>query len=297
MKILIVGSKGFIGSHCVDFFSNKHEVWECDIILDYNTPNYISIDSVDSDFQSIFREHEFDVCINCSGAANVSFSLEKPMNDYRLNTYNVYKLLDAIRIYSPTCKFITLSSAAVYGNPDSLPIYEHDKVQPVSPYGFHKLIAEMACQEYSRFWNIQTCCLRIFSAYGPRLRKQLFWDIYNKFKNNDVIELWGTGNESRDFIFVDDIISVIDLAISNSHFNGEVVNVANGIQETIRNVADAFVKLLESPKIVRFNNEVRPGDPLNWEADISIIKKWGYVRSVSLEDGVKQYIKWIQENV
>jgi len=295
MKILIVGSKGFIGSHCVDYFSHDDEVWGCDVVLDYNTPRYIPIDSVDSDFLEIFQNHDFDVCINCSGAANVPFSLEKPFNDFKLNTLNVFKLLEAIRLHAPKCKFITMSSAAVYGNPESLPIMEEQKCMPVSPYGYHKVMSEMICEEYSRFWGIKTCCLRIFSAYGPRLRKQLFWDMYQKFMTKDVIELWGTGNESRDFIYISDIIRIIELAITNSTFEGEVVNVANGTQSTIKEVAKSFVKVLVSDKEVKFNNEVRNGDPLNWEADISTISNWGYFRQVSLEEGIKGYVKWIKE--
>ena len=182
MKIIVIGSKGFIGSHCVDYFSKEHEVWGCDVVLDYNTSHYFSIDAVDSDFLGIFEQREYDVCINCSGAANVPFSLDKPFNDFKLNTLNVFKLLEAIRKHSPKCKFITMSSAAVYGNPEQLPIVESQMKNPVSPYGFHKSMAENICEEYSRFWNIQTCSLRIFSAYGPRLKKQLFWDLFHKIK-------------------------------------------------------------------------------------------------------------------
>ena len=201
MKILIIGSKGFIGSHCVDYFSQHHDVWGCDVVLDYNSKQYIPIDAVDSDFLEIFRDHEFDVCINCSGAASVPFSLDKPFNDFKLNTLNVFKILEAIRQYASACKFITMSSAAVYGNPKILPIVEAQAGMPISPYGSHKLMAEMICEEFSKYWGIQTCCLRIFSAYGPRLKKQLFWDLYHKIKNDPNTMLWGTGKESRDFFF------------------------------------------------------------------------------------------------
>lgn len=295
MKILVVGSRGFIGSHCVDYFSKEHEVWGCDIVIDYNIPRYIVINSEDSDFASMFENLKFDVCINCSGAANVPFSLENPYFDYRLNTLNVIKILEAIRKHAPSCKFITMSSAAVYGNPESLPIMESANLMPVSPYGYHKVMAEEVCKEYSRFWGLKTCCLRIFSAFGPRLKKQLFWDMYNKFTKQDSITLWGTGKESRDFIYVSDIVRIIELAINHSRFDGEGVNVANGKQETIESVANAFVKLLESTKPVGFNNEVRKGDPLNWEANIDTIKSWGYKQSVSLEEGIKNYILWVKD--
>ena len=295
MNILIIGSKGFIGSHCVDYFSREHEVWGCDVVLDYNTPRYISIDSVDSDFLEIFQSRQFDVCINCSGAANVPFSLEKPFNDFKLNALNVFKLLEAIRLHAPECKFITMSSAAVYGNPESLPIVENQKRMPVSPYGFHKVMAEMICEEYSRFWGVKTCCLRIFSAYGPRLKKQLFWDLYHKIKDQEEPTLWGTGRESRDFIYISDIVRIIDLAIHHSQFDGEVVNVANGKQITIAEVADTVRMVMGTTKPIKFNRAERKGDPINWEADISIIKGWGYATQVELETGIKSYVKWVKE--
>lgn len=295
MKILVIGSKGFIGSHCVDYFSQGHEVWGCDVVLDYNTPNYISIDAVDSDFLGIFEQRQYDVCINCSGAANVPFSLEKPFNDFKLNTLNVFKLLEAIRKHAPHCKFITMSSAAVYGNPESLPIRESQQIMPVSPYGYHKVMAEMICEEYSKYWNIQTCCLRIFSAYGPRLKKQIFWDLYHKIIRDDQPCLWGTGHESRDFIYISDIIRIIDLAIQHSSFNGEVVNVANGKQIEIQEVAETVRKLIGTDKTISFNQASRKGDPINWEADISIIRQWGYEPSVELEDGVRSYIEWVRK--
>lgn len=297
MKILIIGSKGFIGSHCVDYFSQEYEVWGCDVVLDYNTSNYISIDSVDSDFLGVFEQRSYDVCINCSGAANVPFSLDKPFNDFKLNTLNIFKLLEAIRKHAPKCKFITMSSAAVYGNPEFLPIKECQTIKPVSPYGYHKVMAEMICEEYSRFWNIQTCCLRIFSAYGPGLKKQLFWDLYHKIVNDDCPTLWGTGRESRDFINISDIVKIIELAIHHSLFNGEVVNVANGKQIKISEIAEIVRKVSGTEKTIRFNGAERKGDPINWEADISIINSWGYKPSVDLETGINHYLRWVKETL
>lgn len=294
MKILIVGSRGFIGSHCVDFFSKEHEVWECDVVLDYNNPQYISIDAVDSDFNNIFQQHKFDVCINCSGAASVPFSLERPFNDFKLNTLNVFKLLEAIRLHAPECKFLTMSSAAVYGNPESLPIVETQKRMPVSPYGFHKVMSEMICEEFHRYWGLQTCCVRIFSAFGPRLKKQLFWDMYNKVKTQRELVLWGTGKESRDFIYIKDLVQIINLIVNRGAFNGEVYNAANGEQHRISEVAEIFVRVLGTDSKISFNNEVRKGDPLNWEADVTSVKTLGYKSSYTLEQGIIEYINWVK---
>lgn len=295
-KLLVIGSKGFIGRNCVEHFKKKYDVWECDVILDYtDNSNYIAIDSVDSDFLEVFHREHFDICINCSGAASVPFSIEKPFNDFRLNTLNVYKLLEAIRTLQPECKFITMSSAAVYGNPKSLPIKESLPVAPVSPYGYHKVMAEKICDEYSRFWNINTCCLRIFSAYGAGLRKQIMWDLYNKFKTNDIVELWGTGNETRDFIHVKDIVTAIEIVINHSNFKGDIINVANGKQIKISTIAETFKESLNSDKEICFNNVTRPGDPLNWEANIDVLKSFGYQKTIELKEGIKDYITWAEK--
>ncbi len=100
MNILIIGSKGFIGSHCVKYFSKKHNVWECDVVPDYVSKNYFIVDATNADYNDIFQQQEFDVCINCSGASSVPDSIEKPQRDFILNTVNVYKQLDAIRRFN-----------------------------------------------------------------------------------------------------------------------------------------------------------------------------------------------------
>lgn len=296
MKILVIGSKGFIGSHCVDFFSRENEVWGCDVLMDYNSPRYIFMESVDSDFQEIFLKRHFDVCINCSGAASVPFSLESPYHDFQLNTLNVYKILEAIRKHNADCKYISMSSAAVYGNPEHLPVSETDKQNPVSPYGIHKQIAEQICCEFSRFWSVKTCCIRIFSAYGPRLTKQLLWDISQKAVQNERVELFGTGNETRDFIYATDVVEVIDTIIRKSHFNGDIVNAANGQQVSIADIAHVMVKALNVNKEIIFNQITRKGDPLNWEADVTRLLAMGYRPKTDIETGINNYVSWLREN-
>ncbi len=229
MKILIIGSKGFIGSHLVAYFTEKKNVsvWECDVVVDYVTPQYVQLDATNADYHSLFEGQQFDICINCSGAASVPDSIIQPLRDFNLNMVNVFKLLDAILKYNKTCKFINLSSAAVYGNPQENPIKETAVLQPISPYGKHKQMAEMICKEFHQQFCIATCSLRIFSAYGNGLKKQLFWDLYQKTKSSKEICLFGTGNETRDFIHVSDIARVIDLVIQKADFEGEAINVAN----------------------------------------------------------------------
>jgi UDP-glucose 4-epimerase len=296
MKILVIGSKGFIGQHALDYFRSKgYEVLGCDVVTDYEDSNYIQIDATNSDYHFIFENHQIDVCVNCSGAASVPLSLQFPLKDFTLNTLNVFKILDAIRMLQPNCKFLNLSSAAVYGNPTSLPIAEVSDLKPLSPYGIHKLQAEQIGLEFHIYYQIATCSVRIFSAYGNGLKKQLFWDMYKKCSSGGVIELFGTGNESRDFIHIDDIVKALELVIHKASFTGEAINLASGEEFTIKTVADLFRKHLDTDIQIQFNNQVKAGDPLNWRADISILKSMGYNAEVSLEDGIESYIKWVKQ--
>jgi UDP-glucose 4-epimerase len=293
MKILIIGSKGFIGSHCVDFFHSKGFVVHQVDIYDSNELNYYKIDIQNSDFSSPFKENKFDVCINASGSAHVGFSFEKPSKDFELNVINVQKILVAIRDYNPECKFINFSSAAVYGNPESLPILESSLCKPLSPYGFHKLQSELLLTEYHNFFGLKTCSLRVFSAYGPRLKKQLFWDLYQKALYGDTISLFGTGNETRDFIYIDDLIQIIDLVIEKSPFKGTIYNVASHVEVSIAEAAETFINAYSPNKKIIFSGEVKQGDPNNWLANIEILKQLGFKPKFTLKEGLNIYTSWL----
>jgi UDP-glucose 4-epimerase len=294
-KLLIIGSDGFIGSHMLSFFHSRNaDVYGCDIIKYTDKKNYFYINKCAPEFETIFSTNKFDYCINCSGAANVPFSVTNPLDDFLLNTKNVLLILEAIRKHNSSCRFINLSSAAVYGNPKFLPVKEEAEINPVSPYGVHKELAEKICSEYTNFFGVPTCNLRIFSAFGPGLRKQIFWDLYNKSKQPG-IELFGTGNETRDFIYIDDIVQVVSLVVEKAAFKGEAYNVANGVQIKIKDLAQLFLRKLAYNRAIKFTGSKREGDPDLWQADIKKIKKFGYQQSISFETGVNNYIEWLKE--
>jgi nucleoside-diphosphate-sugar epimerase len=123
------------------------------------------------------------------------------------------------------------------------------------------------------------------------------WDLYSKFaaQNDNTVKLWGTGNETRDFIHVKDIVRTMELMIDHCDFKGNVINVANGEQIKISTIAEIFKTILASEKEIEFNNVTRPGDPLNWEASIDVLKSFGYQKTIELKDGINDYIKWIEK--
>src|SRR5689334_8860021 len=133
MKIIVIGAKGFIGSHLVDYFKAKGDkVISCDV-KEITEPDYVAVHKYNSDFKSIFASQDFDVCIYAGGNGSVPYSLQYPEIDFQLNTHTVNSLLAAILQHRPACRFIHISSAAVYGSPKSLPIYESEEVRPLSP--------------------------------------------------------------------------------------------------------------------------------------------------------------------
>jgi len=296
MNILVIGSQGFIGQNLTRFLENtpNYRVHKADI-LSLSLPNYSQISPQNTDFSLIFANQKFDFCINCAGAANVSRSFQVPVADFQLNATHVAALLENIRVWQPECGFINLSSAAVYGNPAQIPVAENADIQPLSPYGFHKKMAEMLCQEYAQCFGLKTASLRIFSAFGEGLQKQLFWDIYQKtLANPEEILLFGTGDESRDFIYVEDLCRAIVLIINNLALNGQAINVANGEEIFIKDAVQTFLTKLNYRGGVKFNGQTRVGDPLRWRADISQLQKLTYQPLFSLEAGLSNYVKWLQ---
>jgi UDP-glucose 4-epimerase len=299
MTILIIGSEGFIGSNAVRYFKNKgFKVITADI-SGINSREHWLLNPDKPDFDSIFENGiAYDFCINASGAANVQFSFQQPHVDFLLNVGNVYNLLDSLRRHNPACKFINFSSAAVYGNPDELPIKESFSTHPLSPYGSHKLYSEAILKEFYTFFKIPVVSLRIFSAYGEGLCKQLFWDIYKKAlqSENERIEVFGTGNESRDFIYIRDLVRAIEYVMVNSAFKGECINIASGIETPIKEAICYFIKEVDPQINVEFTGTEKIGDPSNWVADISSLRKMGFAPEYLLNQGLSNTAAWLKAN-
>jgi UDP-glucose 4-epimerase len=294
MNVLVIGSEGFIGSHTCNYLaSRRHSVYKADIVMK-DEENYFALNPEQIDFSSLFLDRKYDVCLNASGAANVQFSFNYPALDYSLNVSNVYMMLEAIRRYNPACRFINLSSAAVYGNVSTLPIAEKNTGVPLSPYGWHKLYSEQICREFATYFSIGTISLRIFSAYGPGLKKQLFWDLYNKFRQaeGEEVELFGTGNETRDFIYIDDLVKAFELIAEKADFSGQSMNVSSGTETTVLEAAETLRKHMKASPRIRFNGREKHGDPKNWRADIHTLRGFGFTAATTIDEGLRNYAEW-----
>ena len=112
-------------------------------------------------------------------------------------------------------------------------------------------------------------------------------------KTQNAIELFGTGEETRDFIHVNDLAIQLGLIIQNAPFKADKINIANGKQNSLKEIVTIFAKAMEFEGAIIFNGQNRIGDPKNWIADISIIQKMGYQKSICIEEGIKEYINWV----
>ena len=253
---------------------------------------YIQLALPSPELAGILKDVQPDACVHCAGRASVGLSIEDPAADFRGNTLLTFELLDALRRSAPKCRFLLLSSAAVYGNPQSLPIREDQPLAPLSPYGFHKRQAELLVQEFADVYGQPGLSARIFSAYGPGLRRQVIWDICERILTTGTLTLGGTGGETRDFIHAADIAAALAVLSERAPARGEVYNVATGRETSISELAALIGASLRQKVAATFDGRSRPGDPRNWRADISKLKALGFEPALSLEDGLAQFAQW-----
>ena len=191
---------------------------------------------------------------------------------------------------------MTVSSAAVYGASYRDPIAEDSLPRPVSPYGHHKLMMENLCQSYSESFGLRCTVIRLFSVYGPWLRKQLLWDLCSNLAGGaKVLTLAGSGNELRDWIEIQDVVTLIDQvsALEGSEFLR--INGGSGIPTAVAEVAEAVVQAWGSDAQVIFPGGEREGDPFSLVAAPGVMADRDFTWRIPLSEGIPRYVQWFRE--
>jgi len=296
--LVITGVAGFIGRHAARHFAQSGwKVIGVDAATAENAPlphleHYSCLRLPSPQLAYLVGEWQPAVLIHCAGRASVEFSVAQPDADFYGNTVTTFEVLETLRRHAPHCRFINLSSAAVYGNPLSLPVSESHPPTPISPYGFHKWQTDILCYEYATAFGLHTASLRIFSAYGTGLRRQVLWDVCRKAIAQGTLQLHGNGQESRDFVHVHDIARALEILATAATVPGLNYNLGSGREVTIRELATMILTQLGQDCLPEFSGKLGEGIPRNWRADISRLQSIGYVPSVSLEQGVTQFVNW-----
>jgi UDP-glucose 4-epimerase len=268
---VVTGASGFIGSaFCRSFRELGHSVTGV-TRRPHVTPGFPVrvIDYSVGAVADLVRELQPSVLIHAAGPASVGASMEDPGTDFSGSVLLFQRILDGVRRSELRPRVVFVSSAAIYGNPEKLPMPERAKSRPISPYGHHKVMCETLAAEYTACFGVPILVLRPFSVFGSFQRRLLVWDLFRKFRDDAEVVIDGTGKEARDYIHIDDLAAQVAAVLRSVLSPHEVVNISAGRSVKVRELAQIVGRLLGSPKAISFTGRQRLGDPREWRADMS----------------------------
>jgi UDP-glucose 4-epimerase len=304
VRVLVTGGAGFIGSHVVEALTARGasvtitdtSVERCERNLGHLRPQPVT---VWGSLGELLRTGglnlgDYAVIVHLSGNPYIPPSVENPAYDFDHNLQTTFALLEAVRSLPgqrPT--LIYASSAAVYGEPVRLPVYEGDPLVPISPYGVSKMAAERYLAVYCRLYGLRGAALRFFSVYGPRQRKQVIYDLLVKLTSQpDRVDIHGDGTQERDFCHVQDVVGALFTVLERAPLRGEAYNVASGESRSINDVLAAWCALLGVQPQVVYTGAIRPGETDKWSVSIEALRALGYTPQVRFEDGLRGILDW-----
>jgi UDP-glucose 4-epimerase len=291
----VIGGAGFLGAGIARAFREAGcAVTSLDAVGSGNPHESGGIRTIvmslpDASFGSLLSDIAPDVVIHCAGNASVPDSVDNPHDDFVSHVVLTEWLIHQCRKSAPRTRLMYLSSAAVYGQPEELPVHESAVIRPVSPYGHHKRMAEMLCEEASQLFGLQTVIARVFSAYGAGLRRQVVWESARQAVEDGRIQLHGTGEETRDFIHAQDVSRAILILAQSASPDGAIFNVASGIETSVKFLAEAIAQECGECQVT-FRGQRRACDPERWRADIGKLHSLGFSPSISLKDGIRDVL-------
>jgi len=297
-RILITGGAGFVGSSLVEKFYKDNEVIIIDNLSsgklsnlpkDYNMDNFHE-HTITTPIEYLFKDVEY--VFHCAANVLVDESLEDPRYDAIVNVIGIVNVLEGCRKHGVK-RMVWCASSAVYGNPDSNPIREDAKFKPDSPYAVSKTAGEFYCDLYRDLWNVDVVKLRYFNIYGPKQDvKNPYSGVIALFLNHalkdEQLTVSGNGNQTRDFVYIKDIVKANELAAEVDTSEFHTFNVGTGDETSI----------LELAYIIRPNEPVKFGSPRPNEvmrdvADTTLARLvLSFNADYSLADGLAEYKEW-----
>ena len=310
MKCLVTGVAGFIGSSLSEELVRLgHQVVGIDCFIDYY-PRIVKEDNLEklrkssqftfveksiltADLQELL--HGVDVVFHLAAQAGVRASWGKDFEIYTENNIRgTQRMLEACKDMNLK-KFVYASSSSVYGDAESLPMKETDNLHPVSPYGVSKLAAEHLTYLYWKNFGIPTISLRYFTVFGPRQRPDM---AFHKFLAcalmDKPIEMYGTGEQTRDFTFISDIVKAHILA-AESPVQGEVFNIGGGNRISLAAVIP-IVEEVSGRKLTILSRPAQKGDAKHTYADITRAGNILHFKpAVSVREGLERECAWLKD--
>jgi UDP-glucose 4-epimerase len=301
-KVAITGGCGFIGSKLAEELSRDYEVIVIDDLSSGKLENIKGLDvkfvkgSI-TDLRLLRRNFEDVECVfHQAATVSVQESIRNPLGVNEINASGTLKVLMAARDAGVE-KVIYASSCAVYGDSKELPLSEDVKPEPKSPYAVSKLTGEYYCRIFSDTYGMKTTILRYFNVYGPG---QDFSSDYaaviprfiHAALNGEYLEVYGDGNQTRDFIYVRDVVRA-NLQAMEAKTNG-IFNVCTGVAVSINELASLILNLTESDSQKIYLNP-RPGDIRHSVGDAEKARRYlGFQAKYSIEEGLRETIEWFR---
>ena len=308
-KVVVTGGAGFIGSHLAEqLASSDNEV----IILDnLSTGKMENIEHIIKEKNVTFVNgsildlplleklfQDVDYVFHHAASISVAESVENPLKYNENNITGTLNVLLAAR-KNKVKKVVCASSSAVYGNPTKLPTKEDDALNPLSPYAVSKLIGEYYCNIFNKLYGLSTVCLRYFNVYGPRQ------DPFSEYANaitsfiqraaNDLPPIvYGDGEQTRDFVYIEDIVSA-NTILADSSF-APIYNIGSGNSIAINKIAELIINLFGSKNQPTYK-KARIGDIKHTLADITRIKSLGFVPEWNLSQGLSTTITYMKKTI
>jgi len=288
---------GQVGSYLAERFSESDEVTILDnfsnILKDPKSLPNVNIIKGDIRDQREVNElaGKADTIIHTAAQISVKKSMEDPVFDAENNINGTLNLLEAAR-RSDIGRFIYISSAAVYGKPVSLPINEEHPTKPLSPYGLSKLTGERYAMLYHSLYGLPVVCLRPFNIFSPRQRSDspysgVITKFIEKVRNNQSPVIFGDGEQTRDFVFIEDVVEVIFNTMENKKAIGEIFNIGTGKPTRIKELAEIIIEISDRKLEPEFTS-AQIGDIRESYADITKVKEiLGYMPRCTLESALR----------
>lgn len=306
--VLVTGGAGFIGSHLVErLVKDECRVIVVDDFNDYydpeikraNTKNFQNVTVIKADItdtkalDKIFKDYPIDTIVHLAARAGVRPSLLNPKLYWQVNVLGSINLLELAREFKVE-KFIAASSSSVYGERSGEAFVETDNTDiPISPYGASKRAMEIACLNYAKVWDLDTTCLRFFTAFGPRNRPDMaMFKLVDAAMTGKPFTVFGQGETGRDYTFVSDIIDGIMKSLEMPNLKGEIINLGNSHPVKLMDLINKIETLTDKKLNINYAPLSR-GDVSFTYANIDKAKKLlNWLPKYSLDEGLKELVNW-----
>lgn len=258
VNMLVTGGAGFIGSHLVDrLIKEDHTVTVLDDLSlgsrkNINPEAHFIQRSITGDLTDIFLENDFYCVFHLAAQPRVQYSIENPIETHTVNATGTLKLLHAAH-RAGVRRFVFSSSSAVYGDRDEpeheKPLHEFLAPHPMSPYAVQKLYGEQCCQQYNQHHGMKAVALRYFNVFGPRQSAQgsypcLIPTVIDTILRGKRVHIWGDGEQTRDFVYIDDVVDA-NMAAAFTDVEGEsLYNVGTGNSHSVNEVVSKIGTLI-----------------------------------------------------